>query len=188
MRWKYRAKWGRATIGLERRGERLKLPAMNEDMLKSIHEELVAIRQLLAEAIKAPARSAPARATTSASSYSSSGGGADEVILQPTEVIPNAGDVQVHFGKNNGVALSKLSERSLSWYATEQPPRLDSSGKPYPPRPQETTLRNAARTLWHQNKGTLGQPDAPKGAASAATPAVATESSAHLSDEENVPF
>ena len=188
MRWKYRAKWGRATIGLERRGERLKLPGMNEDILKSIHEELVAIRQLLAEANKAPARSAPARATSSSSSYSSSGGGADEVILQPTEVIPNAGDVQVHFGKNNGVALSKLSERSLSWYATEQPPRLDSSGKPYPPRPQETTLRNAARTLWHQNKGTLGQPDAPKGAASAATPAVATESSAHLSDEENVPF
>jgi hypothetical protein len=176
------------TIGLERRGERLKLPAMNEDILKSIHEELVAIRQLLAEANKAPARSAPARTTTSASSYSSSGGGADEVILQPTEVIPNAGDVQVHFGKNNGVALSKLSERSLSWYATEQPPRLDSSGKPYPPRPQETTLRNAARTLWHQNKGTLGQPDAPKGAGPAATPAVATESSAHLSDEENVPF
>jgi hypothetical protein len=162
---------------------------MNEDILKSIHEELVAIRQLLAEATKAPARSAPARATSSSSSYSSSGGGADEVILQPTEVIPNAGDVQVHFGKNNGVALSKLSERSLSWYATEQPPRLDSSGKPYPPRPQETTLRNAARTLWHQNKGTLGQPDAPRSAGiAAATPAVATESSAHLSDEENVPF
>ena len=162
---------------------------MNEDILKSIHEELVAIRQLLAEATKAPARSAPARATSSSSSYSSSGGGADEVILQPTEVIPNAGDVQVHFGKNNGVALSKLSERSLSWYATEQPPRLDSSGKPYPPRPQETTLRNAARTLWHQNKGTLGQPDAPRSAGTAAaTPAVATASSAHLSDEENVPF
>ena len=162
---------------------------MNEDILKSIHEELVAIRQLLAEANKALARSAPARTTSLSSSYSSSGGGADEVILQPTEVIPNAGDVQVHFGKNNGVALSKLSERSLSWYATEQPPRLDSSGKPYPPRPQETTLRNAARTLWHQNKGTLGQPDVVKGAASSASAQVASaESSAHLSDEENVPF
>jgi hypothetical protein len=162
---------------------------MNEDILKSIHEELVAIRQLLAEANKAPARSAPARATSSATSYASSGGGGfDEVIPQPSEVVPNAGDVQVHFGKNNGVALSKLSERSLSWYATEQPPRLDSSGKPYPPRPQELVLRNAARTLWHQNKGTLGQPDAPKGAAPMATPAVATESAAHLSDEENVPF
>jgi len=179
-----------ATIGLDWRDERFNLGSMNEDILKSIHEELVAIRQLLAEANKAPARSTPVRAATSSSSYASSGGGADEVILQPTEVIPNAGDVQVHFGKNNGVALSKLSERSLSWYATEQPPRLDGSGKPYPPRPQETTLRNAARTLWHQNKGTLGQPDAPKsaGATSAMTPAVATESAAHLSDEENVPF
>lgn len=158
---------------------------MNEDILKSIHEELVAIRQLLAEANKAPARSTPARSTSSSSSYSSGGGGFDEVIPQPSEVVPNAGDVQVHFGKNNGVALSKLSERSLSWYATEQPPRLDSSGKPYPPRPQETVLRNAARTLWHQNKGTLGQPDAPK---AAPAPVIPVESSAHLSDEENVPF
>ena len=165
--------------------------SMNEDILKSIHEELVAIRQLLAEANKAPARSTPARATSSSSSYSSGGGGGgfDDVIPQPSEVVPNAGDVQVHFGKNNGVALSKLSERSLSWYATEQPPRLDSSGKPYPPRPQETVLRNAARTLWHQNKGTLGQPDVPKAAGgAAAAPAAVAESSAHLSDEENVPF
>lgn len=163
---------------------------MNEDILKSIHEELVAIRQLLAEANKAPARSAPARPASSSSSYSGGGGGADEIIPQPSEVVPNAGDVQVHFGKNNGVALSKLSERSLSWYATEQPPRLDSSGKPYPPRPQETVLRNAARTLWHQNKGTLGQPDVVKGAGAASLAASpgATESSAHLSDEENVPF
>lgn len=164
---------------------------MNEDTLKAIHQELVAIRQLLADANKAQPRSTPARSTSSSSSYSSSGGGGgfDEVIPQPSEVVPNAGDVQVHFGKNNGVALSKLSERSLSWYATEQPPRLDSSGKPYPPRPQEIVLRNAARTLWHQNKGTLGQPDVPKGAAApAAAPTVATESSAHLSDEENVPF
>lgn len=162
---------------------------MNEDILKSIHEELVAIRQLLAEANKAQTRSAPARASSSSSSYSSSGGGGDEVIPQPSEVVPNAGDVQVHFGKNNGVALSKLSERSLSWYAMEQPPRLDSSGKPYPPRPQEVILRNAARTLWHQNKGTLGQPDVAKASkAVSSAPSAPIESSAHLSDEENVPF
>ena len=162
---------------------RANFPRMNEDILKSIHEELVAIRQLLASQQSTAARSAPARATSSASSYSSSGGGGDEVIPQPSEVIPNAGDVQVHFGKNNGVALSKLSERSLSWYATEQPPRLDSSGKPYPARPQETTLRNAARTLWHQNRGTLGQADAPK-----AKPAPEiVEAPSHPSDEE-VPF
>lgn len=164
---------------------------MNEDLLKAIHQELVAIRQLLADANKAPRASAPARTTSSSSSYSSSGGGGgNEEIPQPTEIVPNAGDVQVHFGKNNGIALSKLSERSLSWYAMEQAPRLDSSGKPYPPRPQEVVLRNAARTLWHQNKGTLGQAGASGGAskASAELPIPPAESSAHLSDEENVPF
>ena len=155
---------------------------MNEDLLKAIHQELVAIRQLLAETRSAPARSTPVR---TASSTSGSSAGGDEVIPQPTEIVPNAGDVAVHFGKNNGVPLSKLSERSLSWYAIEQPPRLDSSGKPYPARPQELVLRNAARTLWHQNRGTLGQPDAPK---AAPAPAAAVESSAHLSDEESVPF
>lgn len=162
---------------------RAHFPRMNEELLKSIHQELVAIRQLLASQQSTAARSAPARAPSSASSYTSGGGGGDEVIPQPSEVIPNAGDVQVHFGKNNGVALSKLSERSLSWYATEQPPRLDSSGKPYPARPQETTLRNAARTLWHQNRGTLGQAEAPK-----AKPAPEIiEAPSHPSDEE-VPF
>ena len=157
---------------------------MNEDLLKAIHAELVSIRQLLASQQSA-ARSAPARPASSTSSYASSGGGGDEVIPQPSEVVPNAGDVTVHFGKNNGVALSKLSERSLSWYATEQPPRLDSSGKPYPARPQETTLRNAARTLWHQNRGTLGQADAPKAKSPAAD--IAVEAPSHPSDEE-VPF
>jgi hypothetical protein len=159
---------------------------MNEDLLKAIHEELISIRQLLASQQSA-ARNTPARSTSTASSYASSGGGgSDEVILQPTEVVPNAGDVTVHFGKNNGVALSKLSERSLSWYATEQPPRLDSSGKPYPARPQETTLRNAARTLWHQNRGTLGQADAAPKAKNAAAE-IAVEAPSHPSDEE-VPF
>ena len=166
---------------------------MNEDILKSIHEELVSIRTLLTEATKSAPRSAPVRAPSTATSYASSGGGmgGDEIILQPTEVVPNAGDVQVHFGKNNGVALSKLSERSLSWYATEQPPRLDSSGKPYPARPQEATLRNAARTLWHQNKGTLGQADGVKSATAGVSAAAAAELAAvaptHPSDEE-VPF
>ena len=162
---------------------------MNDELLKAIHQELVAIRQLLAETKQAQSRPAPARSTStsSSSSYSGGGSGVEEVIPQPTEVIPNAGEVQVHFGKNNGVPLNKLSERSLSWYATEQPPRLDSSGKPYPPRPQETTLRNAARTLWHQNRGTLGAPDAPKPAAKPLPPVI-EESSAHLADEESVPF
>ena len=155
---------------------------MNEELLKAIHQELIAIRQLLAKGTPAPARSTPAR--TSAPAASSNGGG-DAPIPQPTEIVPNAGDVAVHFGKNNGVPLSQLGERSLSWYAQEQAPRLDSSGNPYPPRPQETLLRNAARTLWHQTHGTLGQP----GDNSAKLPTEAfAEPTAHPSDEEALPF
>jgi hypothetical protein len=157
---------------------------MNEEILKAIHEELVGIRKLLAEARQAPApRSTSTRTASTSTSSSSSGGGGDEVIPQPTEIVENPGDVQVHFGKNNGVPLSKLGERSLSWYAQEQAPRLDSSGNPYPARPQETTLRNAARTLWHQNRGTLG-----KGAVAKSAPEEFVESSAHPSDEEALPF
>ena len=154
---------------------------MNDELLKAILQELVGIRQLLAEGKPAPVRNTPAR--TSTPSASSSAGG-EAPIPQPTEIVANPGDVQVHFGKNNGVPLSKLSERSLSWYAQEQAPRLDSTGNPYPARPQEATLRNAARTLWHQNHGTLGQPgDTMK----LPTEAFA-EPAAHPSDEEALPF
>ena len=154
---------------------------MNDDILKAILQELVGIRQLLADGKAAAVRSTPARPGPPATS---SGGGGDAPIPQPAEIVANPGEVQVHFGKNNGVPLSKLSERSLSWYAQEQAPRLDSSGNPYPARPQETLLRNAARTLWHQNRGTLGQPgDTLK------LPAEAfTEPTAHPSDEEALPF
>ena len=131
-------------------------PVSATDILKSIHEELVAIRQLLAAK---PAAAAPAARPAATSSSD------PVVVLQPSEIIANPGDVCIHFGKNNGVALSTLGERSLSWYAQEQAPRLDSSGQPYPPRPVEVNLRNAARTLWHTNKGTL------VGAAPASTPA-----------------
>jgi len=161
---------------------------MNDDLLKAIHQELVAIRQLLADGNKAaPARSTPARASTSTSSPSRPSSGDAEVVPQPSEIIANPGDVQVHFGKNNGVPLSQLGERSLSWYAQEQAPRLDSSGNPYPPRPQEITLRNAARTLWHQNRGTLGG-GAPASKAGSSAEAF-VEPASHPSDEEEaLPF
>jgi hypothetical protein len=156
---------------------------MNDDLLKAIHQELVAIRQLLADGktTQAPRITHSSR-TNTLSTTTSSGG--DAPIPQPTEVVANPGEVQVHFGKNNGVPLAKLSERSLSWYAQEQAPRLDSTGNPYPARPQETLLRNAARTLWHQNRGTLGKSDE-----TLKLPAeIFTESTAHLSDEEVLPF
>jgi hypothetical protein len=159
---------------------------MNDDLLKAIHLELVAIRQLLADGKGPAARSTPARASTPTSYTPRTG--EDEQVPQPTEIIANPGDVQVHFGKNNGVALSQLGERSLSWYAQEQAPRLDSSGNPYPARPQEITLRNAARTLWHQNKGTLGGGVAPNKSASSAQEAFVEPASHPSDDEEALPF
>tara|TARA_R110002126_G_scaffold30994_1_gene100453 strand:+ start:57 stop:467 length:411 start_codon:yes stop_codon:yes gene_type:complete len=123
--------------------------------LELIHAELIRIREALEArpfAAGAPtAKPAPARS---------------EEVPMPTEVIANAGDVQVHFGKNKGVALSSLSERSVAWYAQEPEPRLGNNGKPFPPRPEDVLLRNAARTLIHQKRGTLPsaavtQPTAP---------------------------
>ena len=80
----------------------------------------------------------------------------------PTEVVPDAGDVQVHFGKNKGVALSSLGDRSVAWYAQEPEPRIGNNGKPFPPRAEDVLLRNAARTLIHQKRGTLPAVTAPK--------------------------
>ena len=112
--------------------------------LELIHAELIRIREALEArpfATGAPAaKPAPARS--------------DEVPM-PTEVVPDAGSVQVHCGKNKGVALSSLSERSVAWYAQEPEPRIGNNGKPFPPRPEDVLLRNAARTIIHQKRGTL---------------------------------
>ena len=91
----------------------------------------------------------------------------------PTEIIADAGNVQVHFGKNKGVALSSLGDRSVAWYAQEPEPRLGNNGKPFPPRAEDVLLRNAARTIIHQKRGTLP---------SAAVP------TAPSVNEEHVPF
>jgi hypothetical protein len=114
--------------------------------LELIHTELVRIR----EALEARPYAVGAPAAKPASSFPKS----DEVPL-PSEVIPNAGEVQVHFGKNKGVAISQLGDRSVAWYAQEAEPRIGNNGKPFPPRPEDVLLRNAARTLIHQKRGTL---------------------------------
>ena len=145
-------------------------PANLDDILG----ELTAIRLLLAAR---PVASAPTQ-TATAPTYAQSTASSDGPPPQPSQVVADAGNVQVHFGKNSGKALSELSERSLSWYAAEQPPRLDSSGKAYPPRQQEITLRNAARTLWHTRAGTLGVSAEVKAAPAKVADGV----------EENVPF
>ena len=130
--------------------------------LELIHAELVRIR----EALEARPYATGAPAAKPAAPRS------DEVPM-PAEIIDDAGNVQVHFGKNKGVALSTLSERSVAWYAQEAEPRIGNNGKPFPPRPEDVLLRNAARTLIHQKRGTLP---------SAAVP------TAPSVNEEHVPF
>ena len=134
--------------------------------LELIHAELVRIREALEARPFASGAPAAKPAPTSTKT--------DEVPL-PTEVIADAGNVQVHFGKNKGVALSSLGDRSVAWYAQEPEPRLGNNGKPFPPRPEDVLLRNAARTLIHQMRGTL---------TSAAVPSAPVDNI----DSENVPF
>ena len=115
------------------------------DLNQAILDELKAIRALLG------ARPASAPAATAAPSTPSPEGPPP----QPDAVVENPGNVQVHFGKNNGVPLGNLSERQLGFYASVKTPRLDNSGKPFPPRPADVALEQAARTLWHQQHGSL---------------------------------
>jgi hypothetical protein len=115
------------------------------DIQQEILIELRAIKALLG------ARPASAPASTAAPSTPSPEGPPP----QPGTVVENAASTIIHFGKNNGVALGALSEKSLGWYASVKTPRLDNSGKPFPPRPADVALEQAARTLWHQQHGTL---------------------------------
>jgi hypothetical protein len=126
--------------------------------LDLIHAELIRIREAL-EARPYASGAPPAKPTAPRS----------EEVPMPTEVIEDAGNVQVHFGKNKGVALSSLSERSVAWYAQEPEPRIGNNGKPFPPRPEDVLLRNAARTIIHQKRGTLPSAAVPQPTASATT-------------------
>lgn len=136
--------------------------------LDLIHAELVRIREAL-EA-RPYASGAPAAKPVAPRS---------EEVPMPMEIIDDAGEVQVHFGKNKGVALSSLGERSVAWYAQEPEPRIGNNGKPFPPRPEDVLLRNAARTIIHQKRGTLPSAAVPKPIASVTVTPI---------DEEHVPF
>lgn len=114
------------------------------DLNQAILDELKAIRALLAD------KPAATAATTQPVTQTPEG-----PPPQPDTPVENAANVVIHFGKNNGVALGALSERQLGFYASVKTPRLDNSGKPFPPRPVDVALEQAARTLWHQQKGTL---------------------------------
>jgi hypothetical protein len=70
----------------------------------------------------------------------------------PAVEVLNAGDVQIHFGKNKDTPLSALSDKQLLWYGTDREPQLKKDGTPFAPREADVLLKNACRTLWHQRK------------------------------------
>ena len=114
-------------------------------MTNEILTELIAIRQLLERAIAAPPAARPAAPAP-----------AGQIpIPQPTQLVADPGAVAVHFGKNDGQPLSSLGDKSVEWYATPKEPRVGNNGKPFPPRPADEQLANAARQLYHQKRGTL---------------------------------
>lgn len=79
-------------------------------------------------------------------------------VPMPTEIIENASDVLVHFGKNLGTRLGDLAPKSVEWYAQEPELRLRKDGTPFPPRAEDLLLRNAARTIVHRRSGKLAAP------------------------------
>jgi len=118
---------------------------MNDQILA----ELITIRQLLERAIAAPPAARPATPAPAG----------QVAIPQPSQLVADPGSVCVHFGKNDGQPLSSLNDRSIEWYATPKEPRLNKQGQPFPPRPADEALSNAARQLYHSKRGTLvGKP------------------------------
>lgn len=123
---------------------------MTSEQFTALHAELVRIR----EALESRPVATPAAASVKAAYKPIS----NEVAM-PTEIVANPGEVEVHFGKNKGIKIGTLSEKSLLWYATDPEPRLNSKGEPFPVRPEDVMLRNAVRTLIHQRRGTIPNPE-----------------------------
>ena len=120
---------------------------MTNEQFSELMLEVRAIRSALTQT-RAPAAATPSAAPAAMS----------EEIPLPITPVENAGAVQVHFGKNTGRALADLGAKSVEWYAKEQPPKLMHDGTPFPPRPADVALREAARTLVHQRRGTIPTP------------------------------
>ena len=114
---------------------------MTPEQHNEILVELRAIRAALETKPRAVA-TAPSVRTASATS-----------LPPPDQVIEGAASVTVHFGKNKGVAVGSLTEKQLLWYGAEREPQLKNDGTPFPPRAEDTLLKNACRTLWHARTG-----------------------------------
>jgi hypothetical protein len=117
---------------------------MTTEQFNELMQEIRAIRLVLTQGKPAASVAASKPPTT----------GTKEIPL-PSESIDNPGAVLVHFGKNKGRPLADLGAKSIEWYAQEPEPRLRTDGTPFPPRPEDLLLRNAARTIVHQGRGTL---------------------------------
>lgn len=118
---------------------------MTNEQYQELILEIRAIRSALTQGIKPAAPAAASRPVTSGPA----------VIPPPAEIIENPGAVCVHFGKNKGRPLADLGAKSIEWYAQEPEPRLRADGTPFSPRAEDLLLRNAARTIVHQGRGTL---------------------------------
>jgi hypothetical protein len=119
---------------------------ITDEQYQTLLTELKQIREALTASRSATPAPAASRTLT---------GKTGEDIPQPTFAIDNPELVTVHFGKNAGVEIGKLAEKSLGWYCLEPEPRIGNNGKPFPPREADVNLRNAARLLWHSRRGTL---------------------------------
>ncbi len=118
---------------------------MTTEQYQELILEIRAIRTALTQPIKTTAPAAASKTATTGPA----------VIPPPAEIIENPGAVCVHFGKNKGRPLADLGAKSIEWYAQEPEPRLRTDGTPFPPRAEDLLLRNAARTIVHQGRGTL---------------------------------
>lgn len=126
---------------------------MTTDQFDIIITELRAIR----EALSKPNASTIPLGSSDAAPASASGAAfaARPPIPQPTFVVDDPDSVVVHFGKNNGMPIGQLGERSIEWYASVKEPKLDRTGKPFAPRPDDVALENAARQIIHRRRNTL---------------------------------
>lgn len=146
---------------------------MTTEQFTELMAELRSIRSALS--LNRPSASSPASAQPQPTSTLADGA---KPIPLPDSPVPNAEEVEVHFGKNKGVPLGKLQIRSIEWYAQDQEPKLKNDGTPFAPRAEDVALRQAARTIVAQRRGLLP--------ASPAKP-LALESKAETITEE-VPF
>lgn len=104
------------------------------------HEILTELRAIRAALEAKPRAATPVTATPPTATPTS--------LPPPAVEILNAGDVQIHFGKNTGTPLSSLTDKQLLWYGADRPEQLKKDGTPFAPREADVLLKNACRTVW----------------------------------------